>query len=695
MMGDPDHRVTPKHRSRAALVYVRQSSEKQVRMNLESTRIQVGLREKAIALGWSQPVVIDDDLGVSASGYAHRPGFKELITRITMKQAGIILCFDASRLSRNSKDWAQLFELCSYFDTLIADLDQVYDLSQPNDRLVLGIKGTISEMELGVLRNRMRSGMEAKAARGELRLPLPAGYVHDDEYRILFDPDRRVQAAIRLMFDQFDRVTSIRQLALWYRDTGTRFPVRKDSWNPKTVWQVPTSQTLRKLLVHPIYAGAYVWGRRPTGVDYVDGRLVKRVQAIRSLDECPVCIRDHHPAYVSWDRIMANVTRLSENKARWKMNDNQGAIREGLALLPGLLRCRTCGSRLYVNYKKTGALYSCDGGHAKGSRRCMSFGATEIDRRVGEELLRALAPHSVKAAIAAREQSEEEVTQRLTGLRLSVEAAQYEADRAFKQYDLVEPENRLVAGTLETLLNEKLALLKEAKERLAEAEEEDRHLTDEQRQRLEALAADFPDVWNHPQADPKVRKSLLRTVVREILVELKAEEKQLEVTIHWRGGVHTQFRVKKYDRRRGAAADPDLIEMVGKLAADGITDADSARVLNMHGTTTPGGLPWTVARVTNFRGTHRIRCGKRPSSEEYLTMSEAASHLGISRNGLLGLERIGALSRNQVMEFAPWRVERTELDSERVQALVRTLKTEGRLPKGGCPEGQLSLLDDE
>jgi len=612
-----------------------------------------------------------------------------------MKQAGIILCFDASRLSRNSKDWAQLFELCSYFDTLIADLDQVYDLSLPNDRLVLGIKGTISEMELGVLRNRMRSGTEAKAARGELRVPLPAGYVHDDEYRILFDPDRRAQAAIRLMFDQFDRVTSLRQLAMWYRDTGTRFPVRTDSWNPKTVWQVPTSQTLRKLLVHPIYAGAYVWGRRPTGVDYVDGRLVKRVQAKRSLDQCPVCIRDHHPAYVSWDRIMANVTRLSENSARWKMNDNQGAIREGLALLPGLLRCRACGSRLYVSYKKTGALYSCDGGHAKGSRRCMSFGATEIDRGVGEELLRALAPHSVKAAIAACEQSEEEVAQRLTGLRLSVEAAQYEADRAFKQYDLVEPENRLVAGTLESRLNEKLALLQEAKKRLAEAEEEDRHLTDEQRQRLEDLAADFPHVWNHPQADPKLRKSLLRTVVREILVELKAEEKQLEVTIHWRGGVHTQIHVKKYDRRRGAAADPDLIEMVGKLAGDGITDADSARVLNMHGTTTPGGLTWTVARVTSFRRTHQIRYGKRPSSEEYLTMSEAATHLGISRNGLLGLERIGALSRNQVMEYAPWRVERKELESERVQALVRTLKTEGRLPKGGCPEGQLSLLDDE
>jgi hypothetical protein len=324
----------------------------------------------------------------------------------------------------------------------------------------------------------------------------------------------------------------------------------------------------------------------------------------------------------------------------------------------------------------------------------MSFGATEIDRRVGEELLRALAPLSTQAAMAAYEQSEEEWAQQLESLRLGVEAAQYEADRAFEQYDLVDPKNRHVADNLESRLNERLAELQAAKERLDRAAEENPRLTEEQRQRIQDLAGNFPDVWNHPDADPKLKKRLLRTAVREILVDLQAEEKRLEVTIHWQGGVHTRIHVKKYDRRRGRATDPDLIDMVRKLAGDGITDADSARVMNMHGTTTPGGLPWTVERVTRFRRSHHIRRGERPSTDEYLTMSEAAAHLGISRNGLLGLERIGALSRNQVMDFAPWRVERKQLDSERVQALVRTLKASGRLPKGGCPEGQLSLLDD-
>jgi DNA invertase Pin-like site-specific DNA recombinase len=693
MASDRDHRISPDHRSRAALVYVRQSSDRQVKNNVESTRIQLDLREKAIALGWRQPLVIDDDLGISAAGFADRPGFQELITRVSMKQVGIIFCVDASRLSRNSKDWAQLFELCSYFDTLIADTDQVYDLGQPNDRLVLGIKGTISELELTVLKNRMRSGLEAKAKRGELRVPLPAGYVHDDENGIVFDPDRRVQNAIRQLFDQFDRLTSLRQLAMWYRDTETRFPVKKDSWHLKTEWEVPTANTLRKLLKHPIYAGAYVWGRRSTQVDCVEGRLVKRVLTPKPLKQSRVFIPDHHPAYVTWDRIVANVTRLTENRPRWKMDDNQGAIREGMALLPGLLRCRRCGRRILVGYKKTGALYSCDGSHTGNSRRCLSFGAVGIDRRVSEELCRALEPHAIEAAIAAYELSERDREQRLESLRMGVEAAQYAADRAFEQFDLVDPKNRLVADTLETRLNEKLKELQVAKERLADAEEGDRPLTPEQRQRLRDLAENFPEVWNHPQADPKLKKRLLRTVVREILVDLEEDKRRLEVTIHWHGGVHTRIYVKKYDRRRGRAADPDLIAMIEKLAGDGISDADSARVMNMHGTTTPAGLPWTSSRVTHFRRAHRIRLRKRPSSQDVLTMNEAAIYLGVSVNGLLGLERLGALERNQVMEFAPWRVDRKQLDSERVQALVRALKAKGRLPRGGYPEGQLSLLD--
>ena len=698
MTADADHRITAGHRARLAVVYVRQSTEMQVRSHTESTRIQIGLREKAIDLGWLQPLLIDDDLGLSAAGFSDRPGFRELTTRITQKEVGIVLCQDASRLSRNSKDWAQLFELCGFFGTLIADLDQIYDIAWPNDRLILGFKGMVSESELLTIRIRMRTATEAKAARGELRTLLPPGYVYDLDHHIIFDSDQRVQAAIHELFDQFDRCTSVRQLALWYRDHQTVFPTRKQGAGWPITWKVPIAGTLGRLLVHPIYAGAYVWGRRSTEIEYKDGRLVKRVKRpSTSLPPHRVWLEDHHPAYVPMARIVANVTRITENRARSRTDDNMGAIREGLALLTGLLRCRGCGGRLRVSYKhKTrSALYSCDGGHAKGSQRCMSFGATEIDRWVGEELCRALGPLSLRASIAAFEQSDQEWKQRLEGLRLAAEAARYEADRAFEQFDLVDPKNRLVAATLEARLNEKLKALEETRDRLEQAGEKAPRLTDEQRRRIEELAKDFPAVWNHPDADPRMKKALLRAALKEILVEVQPDDRRLEVTLHWQGGAHTRIHVKKYDRRRGDAADPDLIEMVRKLALDGIEDAEAARVLNMHAMKTPQGLPWTEERTRQFREGRKIAIAERSSAATTLTMSEAAAHLGISRNGLLGLERLGAIRRNQVATFAPWRVEQKQLDSPRVRALVHTLKSSGRLPQGGCPEGQLLLVPDE
>ena len=284
MTPDSEQRISPDHLARAAVVYVRQSSPKQVQSNQESTRIQMDLREKAIALGWPDPVLIDDDLGLSAGGFAQRPGFQKLLARVAMREVGIILSIDASRLSRNNKDWAHLLQLCHFFDTLIADADQIYDLSHPNDRLVIGIKGTLSEMELGLIRNRMRAGLEAKAARGELRFNLPAGYDYDASGKINFDPDLRVQHAIRTMFEQFERCTSVRQLALWYRDTNTLFPVKKIRKNPLTKWEVPTTKTLHKLLIHPLYAGAYVYGRRVERAEYVDGEIVKKLGTYLPLD---------------------------------------------------------------------------------------------------------------------------------------------------------------------------------------------------------------------------------------------------------------------------------------------------------------------------------------------------------------------------------------------------------------------------
>ena len=343
------HRIAKRHLERNAIVYVRQSDPRQVRENVESTLLQRGLRGRAIEMGWPTPKVVEDDLGISASGFADRPGFQWMMAQVTMRRIGIIFCIEASRLSRNSSDWAQLFEMCGFFDTLVADVQQIYDVSIPNDRLVLQIKGTVAELELSSLRTRLRAGLEAKAARGELKMLLPSGYAYDADDQIVIDPDERVQQAIRSMFEQFEHATSVRQLAMSYRDSKTLFPIRKPRKKEGVMWELPQRYVLHKLLSHPIYAGVYARGRSQTYVDYSDGKLVKRTKRVMSPDEWKVCIRDHHEAYISWQRFQDNQAKLAEARPRWTMDDNLTAVREGRALLAGLVRCGRCQSSCRLN----------------------------------------------------------------------------------------------------------------------------------------------------------------------------------------------------------------------------------------------------------------------------------------------------------------------------------------------------------
>jgi DNA invertase Pin-like site-specific DNA recombinase len=690
-----EHRILPQHLTRRALVYVRQSSPGQVRANVESTRVQLGLREKAVALGWKSPVVVDDDLGISAGGFADRPGFQRMLAQIVLREVGIILCIDASRLSRNSKDWANLFELCGYFDTLIADVDQVYDLSLPNDRLVLGIKGTVSELELSILRTRLKMGSEAKAARGELKFLLPPGYVHDHASKIVQDPDLRVREAIAFLFDQFDRSSSLRQLALWYRDTKTCFPVRKVHKTRTVAWEIPSHATLYKLLHHPIYAGVYAYGRRNEHIECVDGRLVKRVGTYVRLDQFRVCIHDHHQAYIGWDRFLANRARLAESRPRWTMRANRGAVRHGTALLAGILRCGHCGSMLSVAYKKETALYCCGGPRkVQGEKRCMCFGSCLIDLRVGNELCRALSPLGIEAAKLAVQRRRSEQDQAARAVRLRVEAAQYEVDRAFEQFDLVDPKNRLVADTLEDRLNQRLAELHAAKEDLTKALAAEEPLTRDHCRRLDQMSRDFPAVWNHPDADITLKKRLLRAAVNEIVVTHQTDRQRLEVVIHWQGGVHTCIHVEKRATPKGSRADPGLVETVRLLAS--VADPEIARILNMKQIPTPRGLRWTQDRVRSFRAQHHILYQPPDDKDDFLTGNEAALRLGVSRHGLEALFRIGVLHNDQNIDFAPWRIPRAEVESERVRHVVKVIKANRVLPKNfvleGCPSNQPELF---
>ena len=503
-----------------------------------------------------------------------------------------------------------------------------------------------------------------------------------------------MQKAITALFDQFDRCSSIRQLGLWYRETKTPFPIRKLAKPCTTVWEVPSTDTLRKLLKNPIYAGAYTYGRSRDRIDCIDGRLVKKREVNLPPDQWRVCIHDNHPAYISWERYLANQDKMASSRPRWTMEDNLGPLRDGLALLQGLLRCGHCGKRVHVAYKSkpVTAMYYCDGKIAKeGGRRCLSFGSQAVDRAVGEQLCEALKPQAIEAAHLAFLQCNQEHRQAVEQAQLGVEAAQYAADRAFEQFDLVDPKNRLVADTLEERLNDKLAELQAAKERLEQMQAAEEPLSDEQLQHLEQLGRDFPRVWHHPRADAALKKQVLRAAIFEIVITHQPENQRLELMIHWQGGAHTRLHVKKRATPVGCKTDPSLIEMVTNLAAQGLSDAEITRILNMKKVPTPRGERWNHDRLTAFRRTHRIRIETSPDGN-YLTCKQVAEILGISRHGVEGLLRIGALHNRQTIDFAPWRISRSEVESAKVQKLVKYLKRTGRLPRqGGCPEGQLSL----
>jgi DNA invertase Pin-like site-specific DNA recombinase len=685
------HRIAKRHLERSAVVYVRQSDARQVREHTESTLLQRGLREKAMEMGWSSPKVVEDDLGVTASGFAERAGFQWMLTQVTLRRVGIIFCIEASRLSRNSPDWAHLFELCGYFDTLIADVQQVYDVNIPNDRLVLQIKGTVAELELSTMKARLRAGVESKAARGELRVHLPPGYAYDADEQIVMDPDARVQEAIRWMFEKFTHATSVRQLALAYHDSNTLFPIRRPSKRGALEWGPPQHHMLHQLLSHPVYAGVYTRGRTQTYVDYADGKLLKRQKRVSSPEGWSVCIKGHHEGYITWERYLENLVKLADARPRWNMADNRCAVREGRALLAGLIRCGHCGRKLRVIYNRaSSAMYHCDGVAERCTGRCLSFGGKYVDDAIGEQLCQAVEPISIEAAERAFALEQCEREKGVLDARLRVQAAQYASDRAFEQFDLADPKNRLVVDNLEKRLNEKLAELRAAQDALELRLKADPPLTQDERAHLQFLSRDFRRVWTHPDTPTPLRKQLLRAAIREVVAQRDSE--QLTFAVHWVGGSCSRLTVKKRATPVGSRTDPSLTELITTLAQS-LGDGEIARILNMKKVRTPRDLQWTADRVQTFRSAHHIKQSKLTPNADVLTGLQARAHLGIGYGGLMALVRRGLVHTNQVTDFAPWRLRRAELDSPNVQAFVKVLKATGRgPPEGGCSEAQKLLF---
>jgi DNA invertase Pin-like site-specific DNA recombinase len=520
-----NEKIRPEHLHRPAFVYIRQSSLTQVRHHHESRRRQYDLQDHARQLGWNEVVVIDEDLGKSGATAAGRPGFQRLVAEVSLGHAGAVVGLDVSRLARNNRDWYQLLDLCGLTNTLIVDGEGVYDPRQLNDRLLLGLKGTMSEAELGWIRQRAHEALLAKARRGALILGLPVGYVQTRDGRIEKHPDHRVQQAIALVFEQFAVAGSVRQALLWFRQERVMLPTldREPGWGERVTWRLPVYNTVLKMLTNPTYAGAYAFGRTYTRTTVIDGRPHKTRGHHRARGEWITLLRDHHEPYIPWDVYERNQQLIAHN-AQMKGLMVKGAVRRGPSLLPGLLRCGRCGRRLHVSYSGVGGYvprYSCRGAALNhGADRCISFGGLRVDEAIGREVLRVLTPGAIEAACRMAEATTQERSAVHRAAELELREARYEAERAQRQYDAVEPEHRLVAATLERRWNAALARVHELEERLiALADAHGRELPPD-RVMLLRLAEEFPRVWNHPSTDMRTRKRIVRLLIEEIVVKI-------------------------------------------------------------------------------------------------------------------------------------------------------------------------------
>jgi DNA invertase Pin-like site-specific DNA recombinase len=691
-------KIKPEHLARKAIVYLRQSSEKQVRQNLESQRLQYEVAERIRALGWRQVEIIDSDLGSSAAmASARREGFERVLSWVALGEVGIVGSREASRLSRTDRDWCRLLEVCQIFGTLIADEQQVYDLNYLDDQLVLGIKGTLSVVELKILRQRMQAGQESKARRGELFKRLPVGYVRDPTGKVVFDPDQRVCDAIQLLFVKFRERWSVRQTFQWFRDHDIELPANPIQ-GTRLIWKIPTQSLVRDILSNPFYAGAYVWGRRPVTTLLVAGRLEKHQSATRRAEDCRVFIPDHHVGYIDWATYQENRRMTRRNSVNWQGDESMAAIRDGQGLLVGLLRCGHCGRKLHVRYwggRGTNARYLCKGEYDDGGQYCLGFGGASVDRRLGQELLRVISPLGVDASLRALEELSAGDTAQRIALSNKLAQLEYEARKAFEQYDAVNARNRLVSAELERRWNEKLEEIETTKQRLAGLNGKRYSLSADEEARILTMGENFTEIWQSDRCPPALKKMIFRTVVEEIIVGTDAEKKTLQFTIHWKGGAHTQLAMERPRSATETATPMEALEIIRRMAVRH-GDDQIASVLNRLGYSTGKGKRWNQTRVATARRNYLITGQTRALPDpEKVSLNEAARICGVSHRTIERLVEAGLLKREQATPRAPWEILRADLDAEPIRIIIdRLLRTGKLILQGGCSENQPPLFTE-
>ena len=673
-------KVTPDHLRRRAIVYVRQSTVIQVLHNLESQRRQYNLAEYARELGFTDVVTIDEDLGKSGSGLVERPGFQRLVAEVCAGQVGAVLSIEASRLARNGRDWHHLIELCGVVGVVVIDPEGIYDPRVPNDRLLLGLKGTMNEFELHLFRQRSFEAMRQKARRGEFQCNLPAGYCWAPSGKIEFDPDRRVQQAIRSVFERFAALGSARQVLMEFRSQGIQLPVHHpDPTGSRIQWRQPVYHAVLSILINPVFAGAYAFGKTGSRTAVVEGRAKKTVGHRKPVDEWGVLIKDHHEGYITWEQFERNQKVLSENNFMLT-GSTRKAGRGGHGLLTGLLRCRRCGRMLYTYYSGRGDLvrYACRGVNiVHGGQKCISFAGARPEQRIAAEILRAVEGSAIEAALQAAERAAGQKQAQMQALSLELEQARYQARLAERRYEVADPENRLVTGELEARWNAALSHVAalEATFQTVQASVDAVPIPD--KASLLRLAADLESVWNASGTDLRIKQRIMRTLIEEIVVDIDQTANQVVMLVHWSGGRHTELRVSKpktgEHNHRTALEAVEVVKQMAGLYPDDVI----ASTLNRLGFVTGYGNTWRKHLVCSLRSKHNLPNydPNNMHARGTLTAEQAAERLGVSMRTVRELLRTNVLAGTQVVKFAPWQIPVDALNSAAVVERVQRIRT--------------------
>ncbi len=678
-------KIEATHRERSAVIYIRQSTMHQVRHAKEGQKRQYALEGRARELGFQHIVVIDDDLGKSGSGSEERPGFGRLLTNVCAATVGAVFALEASRLARNNRDWHHLIDLCAMTNTLVIDEDGIYDPRLLNDRLLLGLKGSMAEFELGLMRQRAREALLQMIGRGLVLCEVPVGFIRTEDHHIEMIADRQIQQAVHGVFAKFREMGSARQVFLWYCQERVPLPHVKPGTSGKEItWRLPVYNHIIHILKNPNYAGTFVHGRSHTRTVIRDGRARKSSGHGVPIEEWKVVIHDHHRGYISWDEFVRNRKQLQGNVGMRGVSG--GAAKSGPALLAGLLRCARCGRKLHVAYSGIDGRvprYCCRGGHiSHGKEWCISVGGLRVDQAVAAQVLEAVQPLGVEASFEAVELANRADAEKRKSLELALEKARYEAERARRQYDAVDPENRLVASELEARWNEALACMAEAEARLNETTCSQEKLSAEERERLLSLGADLTELWNHPHASAALKKRIMRTVLEEIVIDIREEDPpKVHLRLHWIGGSHTELLIPK--NRTGKhqhSTKQEVVDLVSELAKV-CQDRKIAAILNRLGYRTGPGNTWKQARVASLRHYHRIPACADTEQRAWRTLAEAAKESGVSPSVIRRLIRDKILPAKQVAKMAPYVIDRKDLERATVQRALQAVRRGQRCPR--------------